>query len=202
MKTSRRAFFCIAWCIIFGTSWGKAQDIAHPNSLAITRDGNSSLNFSFALNMPQMLHRVVAPQLGYAAFLQTQLEISDQALDREIAALNASLRAQAFVTLASGTKLPLKHWQLPDRQSLRDALKTSLILLHMPPASAAGGAPSTTSHVDPLRVTARVESKTPLTRVQLQLSASMHPVWVALKNDKFWLTDQIPLAIIELVDLD
>jgi hypothetical protein len=34
--------------------------------------------------------------------------------------------------------------------------------------------------------------------VQLQLPPALHPIVVSLPNDKFWLTAQIPMAIVEL----
>ena len=111
-------------------------------------------------------------------------------LEREIAKVSASWSERAFFTLPSGAKVFLKQWQLPDAQSLRDAFKTSLILLNLPQKNAV--------HVDPMRVTAVVQPKTPVGRAQLQLPPAMNPLWVVLKTDKFWLTDQIPMAIVEL----
>ena len=66
----------------------------------------------------------------------------------------------------------------------------SLMLLNMPPSAA--------SHLDPVRVLAQAQAKTPISRVQLQLPPALHPIVVSLPNDKFWLTEQIPMAIIEL----
>jgi len=43
-----------------------------------------------------------------------------------------------------------------------------------------------------------VQAKTPISRVQLQLPPALYPVVVSLPNDKFWLTEQIPMAIVEL----
>jgi hypothetical protein len=49
-----------------------------------------------------------------------------------------------------------------------------------------------------MNVTSTVQTKHPITRVQLQLPAAMNPILVVFKTDQFWLTDQIPSAIIEL----
>jgi hypothetical protein len=53
-------------------------------------------------------------------------------------------------------------------------------------------------HVDPVRVTASVQTKTALNRVQLQLPSSLNPILVVNQSDQFWLTDHIPSTIIEL----
>lgn len=167
-----------------------AQPLAHYNAAELKRESATSVQFAFALNLPQVLHQVLAPQLTYPAFLQSYADLPDPALDKEIAKAAAALSAKAYFTLPSGAKAHIKQWQLPDRQALRDSFIASLLLLNMPPSAA--------SHLDPVRVLAQVQAKTPISRVQLQLPPALYPIVVSLPNDKFWLTEQIPMAIIEL----
>ena len=166
------------------------QPAAHFNAVELKRESPTSVQFAFALNLPQVLHQVLAPQLAYPAFLQSYADLPDPALDKEIAKAVASLSAKAYFTLPSGAKANIKLWQLPDKQALRDAFKASLMLLNMPPGPA--------SHLDPVRVLARVQAKTPISRAQLQLPPALYPIVVSLPHDKFWLTEQIPMAIVEL----
>ena len=167
-----------------------AQPVAHYNAVELKRESPTSVQFAFALNLPQVLHQVLAPQLTYPAFLQNYANLSDPALDKEIAKAVATLSAKAYFTLPSGAKAHIKQWQLPDKLALRDSFKASLMLLNMPPGPA--------SHLDPVRVLAQAQAKTPISRVQLQLPPALYPIVVSLPNDKFWLTEQIPMAIIEL----
>ena len=166
------------------------QPLAHYNAVELARESPTSVQFAFALNLPQVLHQVMAPQLQYPAFLQRYADLPDPAFDKEIAKASVALSAQAYFTLPSGAKANIKQWQLPDKLALRDSFKASLILLNMPPGPA--------SHLDPVRVLAQVQAKTPISRVQLQLPPALYPIVVSLPNDKFWLTEQIPMAIIEL----
>ena len=136
------------------------------------------------------IQRPLAPKTSYSAFLNAQIELSDQAFDRQIAQVSARLSDRAFLVLPSGTKLQLKQWQLPEHKILRNALVSSLILLNLPQ--------TTNAHIDPMNVTSTVQSKQPISRAQLQLPAAMNPILVVFKADQFWLTDQIPSAIIEL----
>ena len=168
----------------------QAQPAAHYNALELQRESPTSVQFAFSLNLPQVLHQVLAPQLAYPAFLQRYADLSDPALDKEIAKAGIALTAQAYFTLPSGAKVHIKQWQLPDAQALRDSFKASLMLLNMPPGPA--------SHLDPVRVRAQAQAKTPIGRAQLQLPPALYPIVVSLANDKFWLTEQIPMAIIEL----
>jgi len=168
----------------------QSQIVAHYNAVELKRESSTSVQFVFALNLPQVLHQLLAPKLAYPAFLQTYAELPDPALKREVAKASAALSAKAYFTLPSGAKANLKQWQLPDKQSLRDSFKTSLVLLSLPPSVA--------SHLDPVLVLAQVQTKTPLNRVQLQLPPALYPIMVSLPQDKFWLTAQIPMAIVEL----
>lgn len=173
-----------------GIALAQTQPAAHYNSLELKRESATSVQFAFALNLPQVLHQLLTPQLTYPVFLQSYADMPDPALDRELAKASAALSAKAYFTLPSGVKANVKQWQFPDKQALRDSFKTSQMLLNMPPSAA--------SHLDPVQVLAQVQAKTPINRAQLQLPPSLYPIVVSLPNDKFWLTEQIPMAIVEL----
>ena len=168
-----------------------AQAPAHYNALELKRESANSVNFTFALNLPQVLHQVMAPQLSYTSFLQSYADLPDPAFDKEIVKAVTALGAKAYFTLPSGAKVNIKKWQLPDTQLLRQSFKVSLLLLNMPPSPA--------SHLDPVSVRAQAHAKTPISRVlQLQLPSALYPIVVSLSSDKFWLTEQIPMAIVDL----
>lgn len=168
----------------------QAQVVAHYNAVELKRASATSVQLVFSLNLPQVLHSVLAPQLAYPAFLQQYAAMPDAAFEKEIAKAGAALSAKAFFTLPSGAKAPIKQWQWPEKQALRDLLQASLLLLSMPPSAA--------SHLDPVPVLAQAQAKTGISRAQLQLPAALCPIIVSLPNDKFWLTDQIPMALVEL----
>lgn len=168
----------------------QSQPLAHYNAAELKRESATSVQLAFALNLPQALHQVLAPQLAYPAFLQTYADLPDPAFDKELAKASAALSAKAYFTLPSGAKAHIKQWQFPDKQALRDSFKASLMLLNMPPSAA--------SHLDPVRVLALAQAKSPISRVQLQLPPALYPIVVSLPNDKFWLTEQIPMAIVDL----
>ena len=176
--------------VLLSANTASAQAVAHYNAAELKRESATSVRFTFALNLPQVLHQVLAPQLAYPAFLQSYADLPDPALEKEIAKAATTLSAKAYFVLPSGARAHLKQWQLPDKLSLRDAFRASQMLLSMPPSAA--------SHLDPVRVLAQVLSKTPINRAQLQLPPALHPIVVSLPNDKFWLTEQIPMAIVDL----
>jgi hypothetical protein len=40
------------------------------------------------------------------------------------------------------------------------------------------------------------QSKSSVARAQLQVHKALHPLWVSQRQDQFWLTDQIPMAVV------
>lgn len=177
-------------CLNFNFASAQTQLVAHHNAVELKRESATSVQFVFALNLPQVLHALLAPHLAYRDFLRSYANHSDQALDKEIAKASASLSAKAYFNLASGAKANLEHWQWPDKQLVRDSLKASLMLLDTPLGA--------TSHLDPVPVLAHAQAETTRSRAQLQLPPVFYPIAVSLPHDKFWLTEQIPMALVEL----
>jgi len=174
----------------FNLASAHAPIAAHHNAVELKRESATSVQFAFVLNLPQVLHALLAPRLAYPDFLQSYANLSDPALDKEMAKAGAALSAKAHFTLPSGAKAHLQHWQWPEKQAVRDSLKVSLMRLNMPS--------SATSHLDPMPVWARAQAKTPISWAQLRLPPALFPIVVSLPHDKFWLTEQIPMARVEL----
>ena len=174
----------------FNLASAHAPIAAHHNAVELKRESATSVQFAFVLNLPQVLHALLAPRLAYPDFLQSYANLSDPALDKEMAKAGAALSAKAHFTLPSGAKAHLQHWQWPEKQAVRDSLKVSLMRLNMPS--------SATSHLDPVPVWARAQAKTPISWAQLRLPPALFPIVVSLPHDKFWLTEQIPMAIVDL----
>ena len=174
----------------FNLASAQAPAAAHYNAVELKRESATSVQFTFVLNLPQVLHALLAPRLAYPDFLQSYANLSDPALDKEIAKAGAALSAKAHFTLPSGAKAYLQHWQWPEKQAVRNSLKVSLMLLNVPP--------SATSHLDPVPVLAWAQAKTPISWAQLRLPPALYPIVVSLPHDKFWLTEQIPMALVDL----
>ena len=167
-----------------------AQIVGHNNQLDISLVEGRLLQCDFSLNLLPLLYSHLAPKSHPGEFLQSFSKLSDAAMDKELDKLTQALGAQSFFTLPTGTKLRLKHWQLPSKQLIREAMKVSLLLMQMPPNAA--------SHIDPMLVQAKATGKVPVTRVQLQLHPALFPIFVVYKEDKFWLTPEIPTAIMDI----
>ncbi len=191
MKRRRDFLITLAVSLFFAPPFATvAQTVGHNNQLDITLLEGRHLQCDFSLNLLPLLHSHLAPKSHPGEFLQSFSKLSDAAMDKELDKLTQALSAQSFFTLPTGAKLRLTQWQLPSKQLIREAMKVSLILMQMPPNAA--------SHIDPMMLQAKAFSKVPVTRVQLQVHPALFPIFVAHKEDKFWLTPEIPTAIMDI----
>jgi hypothetical protein len=181
---------CRSWLLVFLLAcplWALAGDV-HYNQMDIKRDGRDKLVFSMSLNLTHLMHQVLAPQTPLVDFLKFHSELPDKALQTAIDKAGTQLGDKSFMLLPSGSKVSIRQWQFPPLQALRETLKAHLFLLDMPT--------TTPVHVPPMWVQAIGHSKSPWSRAQLQVHKALHPVWVIHQQDQFWLTEQIPLAIV------
>lgn len=167
--------------------WALAGDV-HDNQMDIQRDGRDKLVFSMSLNLTHLLHQVLAPHTPLADFLKFHSELPDKALQTAVDKASTQLGDKSFMLLPTGGKVSIRQWQLPPLVALREALKAHAFLLEMSSAIPV--------HVPPMQVQAHGHSKSPFSRAQLQVHKALHPLWVIQQQDQFWLTDQIPLAIV------
>jgi len=167
-----------------------AQEKAHYNSAELRRDGDRKIAVTLYLNLPQVMHQLVSPKQPLKVFLKNYSDLPDKQLEKEMANVVSILAANSNLTLTTGLKVNFKNWQLPDIQSLRESFKLSLMLMDLPPNIQAQ------FHLDPVKVSSEVQSKSSLNTVQLKLPSAFFPILVSNQNDNFWLTDQIPTAII------
>lgn len=162
----------------------------HFNQVEVRRENKEKIIFVFSLNLPQALHQLLAPQSPFGEFLTKYSELPEADFQNSLKSATSQLAGSSALVLPSGAKVIFKNWQLPSNQALRESLKANLFLLQLPPGSQ--------SHLPPAVVQAEVQTKTAINRAQLQLPKALHPIFVKVQQDQFWLTDQIPMAVVNL----
>ena len=168
----------------------RAEGGAHINQVDVRQETSKSLVLSFYLNVPELLHQLLAPQLPLSTFLKNHSELPVAEVQANLLKASSSLSRQSFLTLPSGAKAHVDNWQWPEARSLQDSFRATLIFLNMPQANR--------PHLDPVLVKAELRSKVAISQVKLQLSSLLYPIGVDVQGDKFWLTEQIPVAVVML----
>ncbi len=162
----------------------------HFNQVEVKRENKEKLTFVFSLNLTQALHQLWAPQQPFAEFLTKYAELPELDFQNALKSATSQLAGSSFFVVSSGAKVIFKNWQLPSNNALRELFKANLFLLQLPPGPQ--------SHLPPAVVQAEVQTKTAINRAQLQLHKALHPIFVKVQQDHFWLTDQIPMAVVNL----
>ena len=169
---------------------GSAQSVAHPNTLVIVPDDGKNLVFQFSLNVPQVLHQLLSPGTPFPAFLQNHAHMPPAAWAAALQQAKAKLASSGVLSLPGGRPIRLQSWQWPEPDAITQSLKAQELMLQM--------AEPSRPHLDPVRVLARLQTPGPIHQAQLQLPLALYPIEVTIKNDTFWLTSQIPLAMVTL----
>jgi len=167
-----------------------AQSVAHPNTLAIVPEDGKNLVFQFSLNVPQVLHQLLSPSTPFSAFLQNHAHMPSASWAAALQKAKAKLASSGVLSLPRGRPIRLQSWQWPDPDAITQSLKAQELMLQM--------AEPSRPHLDPVRVLARLQTPGPIHQAQLQLPSALYPIEVTIKNDTFWLTSQIPLAMVTL----
>lgn len=162
----------------------------HHNQMVLRKESSTALRFDLQVNPAQWLHQLVAPQMAFPDFLKTHASLPEPDFRKIMAKAIRKLETENFAQLPSGEKLALLKWQVPPAPELQDLLKKNLLILDLPPPFQA--------HLEPIGVSATLQSRKPLGRIQLTLSPAFHPILVQYQQDLVWFTPFIPTSLIDL----
>jgi len=170
---------------------GTLSSQPHYNQLIITRESPTKLILTFSVNVAPLLNKILAPTLKTDIFLKQYSNITAEQLKKELKPGLVELQSKSVVYTPSGSKYELTNIQFAEPSALLNMLKDEVAIQQVPPEFQA--------HLDPLVFKAEIQGNEPLYRVKLQMSNALMPLWVInTERDKFWLTDLIPLSIINI----
>ena len=162
----------------------------HTNQMEMKRHSATSLSMDFFVDPAKFCYLLMAPHNTYEYFLKFYSEMPAEEFKKEWSSSIKKLESENFIMMPSGVKVPLKQWTFPSEDALQGFLKKAQLIIGLPA--------NFRSHLEPVLVTAVAQSKTPLNRVQLNLSQKFHPILVQYKQDRVWLTSQIPVELFDL----
>ena len=114
------------------------------------------------------------------------------AMDTErpvVVLLHAALARDIRINGPDGKKMALNSWKWQDAQTWKDMLRAQLLI--------SLATPNELGHLQQTVASAQAISPRPISHVQVSLPRAMNPILVrSSPTDAFWLTDQIPQAIV------
>lgn len=183
----RRTVLLLLAMAMIGPSLAGTQ---HVNQLVLRKESPNVLRFDLQVNPAEWLHQLMAPQTAFPEFLKTHAALPEPDFRKILAQAIRKLETENFVQLPSGEKLAMLKWQLPPAPELQELLKKNLLIIDLPAPFQA--------HLEPIAVSASLQSRKPMGRIQLTLSAVFHPILLTYQQDRVWFTPFIPTSLIDL----
>lgn len=179
--------------VLVSSLWATVPALAgalHQNQILLTKPSPKALHLEFLINPTLFLHQVMQPRMGFVDFLKSHAALSEADFQKSLSKGLHQFESSNFIHLYSGEKLKLTHWRLPAASTLQTLLQKNLLLLELPPEIQA--------HMEPMIISASVQSKINLGRIRLVVSPIFHPILVQYQQDLVWLTPHIPAALIDV----
>ena len=179
----------VIWCFWMAPLLCGAAAV-HNNQVALLRASPEKIHLVFELNLGPLLNKLLAPHLSFDEFLAKYAKMGVNDFRNELTKTSKTLEVDCQILTPDGASYGVSAWQLPDAAQLQVLIKKSIFVSQLDPEQA---------HMEPVTVKAQVVSKKPLYRFKLQLPPYLMPIWVVNgEHDKFWLTERMPLQIIDM----
>ena len=150
-------------------------------------DGRIALEF--LLDPAVLMFKALAPETTLPLFLKRYAEMKPQVFEQELKKLKAQLVKGIKLQGPDGRALGQSAWNWPPASDWQDIVKTQKIMLD--------ALSNEEGHLPQIKLNIVLKGGKNLSRAQVSLLPSMHPILVRnMPSDDFWLTDQIPVAII------
>lgn len=187
---SRRSLIRRLFAATFWAAGSATAGTTHQNQVLLSKPSPTQLHFEFQVSPALWLHQVMRPQMSFTDFLKVHAALSEADFQKALKKALRQMEIENFIKLFSGEKLSLIHWRLPETGTLQTLLQKNLLLLELPPQIQA--------HLEPMVISASVQSKKNLSRIQLTLSPIFYPILAQYQQDQVWFTPHIPAALIDL----
>ena len=163
----------------------------HTNTLSIYRETSSSVVLNFEINVSLVMRKILAPQLSHEEFLKFFITLSDEKFQKSIQIVQKDLNEKSMLSTSQGFRFNVIKWQFPSANKIRLLMSNELAFLKVPVQFQA--------HVDPVVIKAEIPASHAMQRARLTLPESLMPILVINGvHDKFWLSEQIPLAVLDI----
>jgi hypothetical protein len=181
----RTGFFCLLLLCALGAS-GHERQI---NKGFVQKMEDGSIALEFLLDPAVLMFQALTPETTLPLFLKRYAEMKPEVFESEMKKLKAHLVKGIKLQGPDGRALQQNAWKWPPGSDWQDIIKTQKIMLD--------AISNEEGHLPQIKLNIVLKGGKNLSRAQVSLHPSMHPILVRnMPVDDFWLTDQIPVAII------
>ena len=149
------------------------------------------VSLQLALDPATVLHRVVAPSQPFSEFVSWAAQLKGAEFQAIFSKMQKSMAKGVRLVGPDGSALVLSGWEWPTAQQWQDRLKAQVILSQVNTQD--------DTHLPQVKVAFTAKNARPVTHLQVRLPDFTWPILVVSEpSDKFWLNEQMPVAVVQL----
>jgi len=184
-----RYFQIIFVCLLFLITSGPQAHERQINKGFVQKMEDGTIALEFLLDPAVLMFNALAPQTTLPLFLKRYAEMKPEVFEAEMKKLKAHLVKGIKLQGPDGRALQQNAWKWPPGSDWQDMIRTQKLMLD--------ALSNEEGHLPQIKLNIVLKGAKNLSRAQVSLHPSMHPILVRnMPVDDFWLTDQIPVAII------
>ena len=150
---------------------------------------DGTVAMEFLLDPAELMFNALAPETTLPLFIKRYAEMKPEAFEFEMKKLKVLLSKGIQLKGSDGRTMAQSAWKWPPSSDWQDIIKAQKIMLDV--------LSNEEGHLPQIKLNIVLKGGQNLQRAQISLHPSMHPILVRnMPIDDFWLTHQIPSAII------
>lgn len=159
------------------------------NKAFLQKMDDGSIAMEFLLDPAVVMFNALVPETTLPLFIKRYAEMKPEAFELEMKKLKVLLSKGIQLQGPNGRALAQSAWKWPPASDWQDIIKAQKIMLDV--------LSNEEGHLPQIKLNIVLKGGNNLQRAQISLHPSMHPILVRnMPIDDFWLTQQIPSAII------
>ncbi|MFM9993206.1 MAG: hypothetical protein ACKVOY_17395 [Burkholderiaceae bacterium] len=155
----------------------------------IQKADNKSLELEFLIDPALLMHKALMPNASLEQSIKRYAEMSPEAFVKEFAQLKQLMAKDIKIIGADGKRLAPRSFKLQPHAEWQYIFKTQIVLLEAFSNEA--------GHLPQMKINITFKSGKNLSQAQFSVPGAMFPILMRnMPADEFWLSDQIPFAIV------
>lgn len=162
----------------------RAHELLENRATLVQREA-TFVSMTLYIDLPEALHRALAPQRSFEAFAVTHANLPLDAFKTVLMPALIRMQSETHVTTGKGRVLAVERWLWPEPARVQASLRERLMEAVL--------APGDHAHVVPLEVRAELRSGKPITSLRVQFTPALGRVMVvSYRPRQVWVEPRSP----------